>query len=90
MDERDAGEFRAINRWFVENLPEPELCKNQEKVVTFFKTSAAEMLEKAEPMMRLLDKYNHPYDVIFTNYVGKIIYEDEWQVAVRVADGRMI
>ena len=48
------------------------------------------MLEKAEPMMRLLEKYSHPYDVIYTNFVGDIVYEDEWQVAVRLENGKMI
>lgn len=30
------------------------------------------------------------YDVVYTNYVGTIVYEDEWQVAVRVEKGEMI
>lgn len=90
MSEEDAEKFKAIEQWFVENLPEPDPCKKQEKVVTFFKTSAVEMFEKTKPIMRLLEKYNHPYDVVYTNFVGNIIYEDEWQVAVRVENGKMI
>ena len=42
------------------------------------------MLEKIAPAMELLDKYNHPYDVVYTNFVGDNVYEDEYQVAVRV------
>lgn len=38
----------------------------------------------------LLDKYGKPYDVVYTNFVGTIVYEDEWQVAVRVQDGKMV
>lgn len=38
----------------------------------------------------MLDKYQKPYDVVYTNFVGTIVYEDDWQVAVRVEDGRMI
>lgn len=26
----------------------------------------------------------HPYDVVYMNFVGDIVYEDEYQVAVRV------
>ena len=48
------------------------------------------MFKKTEPMMRLLEKYNHPHDVIYTNFVGNIIYENEWQVAVRVENSKMI
>ena len=48
------------------------------------------MQEKIKPAMDLLDKYNHPYDVVYTNFVGTVVYEDEWQVAVRVEKGEMI
>jgi len=40
--------------------------------------------------MALLDKYKKEYDVVYTNFIGAIIYEDDWQVAVRVEDGKMV
>ena len=43
-----------------------------------------------EPAIALLDKYDKPYDVVYTNFVGTIIYEDDWQIAVSVSDGKMI
>lgn len=76
-------EFISIDKWFKDNLAEPEQCKNGEKVITYFKVSTTEhMLDKLRPALRMLDKYHHPYDVVYTNYVGKIVYEDEYQVAV--------
>ena len=48
------------------------------------------MLRKLEPAINLLEKCNKPYDVVYTNFVGTIIYEDEWQIAVSVNDGKMI
>ena len=59
MSEDDEEKFKAVERWFVDNPPESKPCKNQEMIITFFKTSATEMLKKAEPMMRLLEKCNH-------------------------------
>lgn len=84
MQEEDAEIFREIDRWFVENLPEPPMCKTgDQRVITFFKTvSTEDMIKHIEPAMELLDKYNHPYDVVYTNFVGNIVYEDEFQVAV--------
>lgn len=83
--------FISIDDWFKENLPEPEPCKNHEKVITFFKCESTwEMIEKLTPAIRLLDKHQKPYDVIYTNFVGTIVYEDNWQIAVRVKDGKMI
>ncbi|MBR5800743.1 MAG: hypothetical protein IKY23_11870 [Lachnospiraceae bacterium] len=91
MEKEDEELFRAIDDWFIANLPEPEACKNGEKVITFFKTETTrEMQEKIAPAMELLDKYAHPYDVVYTNFVGEIIYEDEWQIAVRVENGEMV
>ena len=83
--------FISIDEWFKCNLPEPEPCVNREKVITFFKCdSAKEMYSKLKPAMKLLDKYNRAYDVVYTNFVGTIVYEDEWQIAVKVKDGEMI
>ena len=83
--------FVSIDDWFKEHLPEPEPCKNHEPVITFFKCgSTEEMVRKLEPAIALLDKYRKPYDVVYTNFVGTIVYEDEWQVAVTVRDGKMV
>lgn len=91
MDAEDEKIFRDIDQWFRDNLPEPEPCKNGEKVITFFKTETTEeMQEKIRPAMEILDKYEHPYDMVYTNYVGTVVYEDEWQVAVLVDNGEMI
>ena len=86
MSDADAESFKSIDEWFVANLPEPPMCKTgDQRVITFFKVETSEeMLKHIEPAMALLDKYNHPYDVVYTNFVGNIVYEDEFQVAVRL------
>ncbi|MCR4794496.1 MULTISPECIES: hypothetical protein [Ruminococcus] len=91
MTEEEEKLFISIDEWFKENLPEPESCKNHEMVITFFKCESTEhMVNKLAPAVALLDKYNIPYDVVYTNFVGTIVYEDEWQVAVSVKDGKMV
>lgn len=91
MTEEDEKLFVSIDDWFKDNLPEPEPCKNHETVITFFKCgSSDEMVKKLQPAIDLLDKYNKPYDVVYTNFVGTVVYEDEWQIAVSVKDGKMI
>lgn len=83
--------FISIDNWFKDHLPEPESCKNHEKVITFFKCeSTLEMLEKLKPAIALLDKHYKPYDVVYTNFVGTIVYEDDWQIAVQVENGKMV
>ena len=73
------------------NLIRDDQFKNHEPVITFFKCeSTLEMIEKLKPATALLDRHQKPYDVVYTNFVGTIVYEDDWQVAVQVENGKMI
>ena len=85
MDEEDADLYREIDSWFAENLPWPPPCKRQEPVVCWFKTeNADEMIKMIRPALWLLDRYNHPYYLVYTNTPGEIVYEDKYQVAAKV------
>ena len=41
------------------------------------------MLKMVQPMMWLLEKYNHPYFLVYTNTPGEIVYEDKYQVVTK-------
>ncbi len=85
MEEEDADLYREIDGWFAENLPWPEPCKRQEKVVCWFKTeNSEEMLKMIRPALWLLERYNHPYYLVYTNSPGEIVYEDQYQVVAKV------
>ena len=91
LTSEEEKQFVEIDEWFKQELPEPDPCKNHEMVITFFKCeNTKHMLKKLEPAIALLDKYHKPYDVVYTNFVGTIVYEDDWQIAVTVRDGKMI
>ena len=85
MDAEDAALYRAIDHWIAEVLPWPPQCRRQEKVVCFFKTeNVGEMMKMIRPALWLLEKYHHPYYLVYTNTPGEIVYEDQYQVAVKV------
>ena len=87
MEAEDADLFREIDAWFADNLPWPPQCKKQEPVVCWFKTeNSEEMLKMIRPAMWLLDRYNVPYYLVYTNTPGEIVYEDQYQVAAK-SDG---
>ena len=91
MEEEDVGLFKEIDSWFAEELPWPPQCKRQEMVICYFKMANSEMMMKMiTPLMWLLEKYEHPYYVVYTNYPGEIVYEDEYQVAVKVDENLVI
>ena len=83
----DAELYDNTHKWFLKHLPQPPFYgdnnDNPQGAVTYFKTEKFDIMrEKTEILMSLLDKYNVPYDIVYTDYVGKIIYEDDYQVAV--------
>lgn len=85
MDEEDEGLYREIDDWFAENLPWPEPCKRQDPVVCWFKTeNSEEMMRMIRPALWLLERYNHPYFLVYTNTPGEIVYEDQYQIAAKV------
>lgn len=87
MEEEDADLFKEIDAWFSETLPWPPQCKNQERVVCWFKTeNADEMMKMMGPLMWLLDRYHHPFYVVYTDHPGdEIVYEDRYQIVVKVS-----
>ena len=87
MEGEDADRFKEIDSWFAEHLPWPPQCKKQEPVVCWFKTeNSEEMLKMIRPAMWLLDRYNVPYYLVYTNTPGEIVYEDQYQIAAK-SDG---
>ena len=79
MDEEDVGLFKEIDAWFAEELPWPPQCRRQEKVICYFKTENTRMMMKMiNPLLWLMERYQHPYYVIYTNFPGEIVYEDDY------------
>ena len=91
MDEEDVGLFKEIDSWFVEELPWPPQCKRQENVICYFKVENTEMMMKMiNPLLWLLECYEQPYYVVYTNFPGEIVYEDEYQIVVKVDENIVI
>ena len=91
MDEEDYGLFKEIDEWFADELPWPPQCQRQEKVICYFKVENTEMMMKMiNPLLWLLERYNHPYYVVYTNFPGEIVYEDEFQVVVKADDNIVV
>ena len=89
MEEEDRDLYIEIDSWFAEHLPWPPQCKKQEPVICWFKVEKAEeMMKMIRPALWLLEKYHHEYYLVFTNFPGEIVYEDEYQVAA-LTDGEI-
>jgi len=80
----DEAAFRAEDKWFRANLPVPPFYDDDfqgKTPITWFKTDCPEEMKKhTDNIVSLLDKYKVPYDIVYSDYVGKIIYEDDYQI----------
>jgi len=92
FNEEEKELFVQTDNWFVENLPYPpfygenndDADANTLGAITYFKNNdeTSAMLEHFAPVFEILDRHQIPYDFIYTNYAGKIIYEDDYQIGV--------
>ena len=41
------------------------------------------MLKMIRPALWLLERYHHPYFLVYTNSPGEIVYEDQYQVVTK-------
>jgi len=86
LTDKEKAIFHEIDHvWFEKNLPNPPFYDDDKpgKPITWFKTATTGfMIEKLYPLMDMLEKYAKPYDIVYSNFPGRIVYEDEWQVAV--------
>lgn len=90
MDAEDADLYREIDDWFAQHLPWPPQCRKQEPVVCWFKTeNSAEMMKMIRPALWLLERYHHPFYLVYTNDPGEIVYEDQYQIAAKM-DGSLL
>ena len=85
MTDEDFELYQEVVEFFSTTLPFPPMCNDQQRVICFFKTeNSGDMMKYMRPMLWLLERYNHPYDVILTNFPGNIIYEDKYQIVVTI------
>ena len=90
FSQADKELFLETDEWFNENLPEPTFYdkdnpekNNTQQAITYFKTGAvSKYKDKILILTGLLEKYGVAYDIVLTNTVGEIIYEDDYQIAV--------
>lgn len=82
-------DLQKLISWFDENLPVPgfyeDPAKRTEEQHTYFwfKTDAAEFLERMDLLNALLEKYEVKVERLFAEKLpGKLIFEDHCQIAI--------
>ncbi|KMW57619.1 hypothetical protein AIOL_002584 [Candidatus Rhodobacter oscarellae] len=83
------AELDRLVVWYKANLPIPEVFSRTSskgayhrntKGLSWFKASAQEHIARAYEVMAILAEHDIAVDVLKSDRVGYIVYEDEWQV----------
>ena len=88
---RDQGEIRDVDRdelngimeWFERNLPGRRAFGSRlpAHAIFWFKASHHEVIRRAWQLVNLLRRYDMPVEMVKTVRPGRVVYEDEMQVA---------
>lgn len=80
LGEEQEKRLAATLRWFNKRLPVPRIV--EPRALFWFKFSAAECRRRVTQLARLLRELGVGIVITETNAPGKVVYEDEFQVAV--------
>ena len=84
----EAEEYSSIRRWFDQNLNEPSRLttgkppfkRRKNTAISWFKDSASTHLEKIRSLVAILENHGVSVQMLTTEKVGYILYEDEYQI----------
>lgn len=78
---------KSLMIWFSENLDVPDVQASDSNyysnptAISWFKSSATEHIAKMREYAEILKAHNLPVKQLVTDRPGKILYEDEYQIA---------
>lgn len=83
----ESAQEKEIYQWFKKHLKVPEIQSGEgnhnakPKAISWFKDSAKEHIEKIRQYAQMLAAHDYPIKQLITEQPGKVLYEDEYQIA---------
>ncbi len=83
----DAEKLNELLSWLDDHLDAPTRfarSKNKHahgKALSWFKPEAVDHIDKARDLLALLERHEIASEMLTTSKPGKVVYEDEWQIA---------
>lgn len=84
-----------IRRWFNENLEKPirfttskaPFYRKKNRAISWFKDNAQEHLDRIRSLVAILENHGVAVQMLKTNRVGYVVYEDEYQIVAEPFSG---
>ena len=90
VSEEDETAYWRAREWFESNLPIPPYYEhgNPDKAITWFKEAAMEgvIVKELELYKDIARKHGTNIRLVSSNAPGRIVYEDEYQIATIASD----
>ncbi len=93
-DQRDLpayvyDELQLNLKWLRMHLTSPDVLKHEHnrRAIAWFKPEAVEPLKRIWAIKAVLEEFGYHIDMIKSDDVGNIIYEDGWQVVAKPGRG---
>ena len=88
LDPHEEEQHDVIRRWFSENLEKPTrftaskppFYRKQPKAISWFKDEAHEHIARIREMIAILQGHGISVQVLKTERVGYVVYEDAYQI----------
>ncbi len=88
LNPHEKDQHDSISQWFKDHLKKPTrftaskppLYRKKSKAISWFKDSAPEHIAQARELVAILQHHGVSVQMLKSNRVGYIIYEDEYQI----------
>lgn len=88
---------RAIGRWFDKNLKKPTRFttskppyhSKKNRAISWFKDSAHEHIDRIRELVVILERHGYDVQMLKTDRVGYVVYEDEFQIVAEPFRGEI-
>lgn len=88
LDRHEEEQHDLIRRWFNEHLEKPTrftaakppYYRKQPRAISWFKDSAQEQLTRVRDLVTILEHHGVSVEMLKTDRVGYVVYEDEHQI----------
>ncbi len=85
LPDYEVEHVEEIFSWLNTHLPCPPFSgkKWSPDAISWFKSSAQDMISKFRELIAILEEHDHPVEMLRTDHPGMILYEDDFQVVAQ-------
>ncbi len=97
LSSREQQQDEEIGRWFDKHLEKPTrftaakapYYRKKNRAISWFKDSAREHIKRIRELVVILERHGYVVEMLTTDRVGYVVYEDEFQIVAEPFRGEV-